>query len=240
MYDNQINAYLAKTTPLYIPKLKTPVKTLNDFLEKALGDFHNVPSGTTGITPWVSDMVTKNGKKRLKKIYERYEETCEEVGIVDFDQFRAFYYLLAVTVEQVEKLLFLTTSEQLTTTTLTNDALASQSQAEPMDLEISKNTEHQLEVVIPESSTKKTSISHTELSAKAQTFTPPATPQAKRVVTFAEMTSRNLGAGSKRDLSPMPVELREKSTSKKAQHTNTKNKLELIRKPIHNLLNKFF
>jgi hypothetical protein len=53
-------------------------------------------------------------------------------------------------------------------------------------------------------------ISHTDLNAKVQTFTPPITPHSKRTVTYAEMTSRNLGASSKRDLSPSPVKIRAK------------------------------
>jgi hypothetical protein len=78
------------------------------------------------------------------------------------------------------------------TTKPANNTLASTLQATPMDLEISINTEHQSEVEIPEPTTKKSGISHTNLNAKVQTFTPPVTPYSKQTVTYAEMTSRNL------------------------------------------------
>src|SRR4051794_12023618 len=107
MFKEEIHDYLESvmplSKPLHRPKLKTPIKTLNDFLEKVLGDLHSASSGSImALMPWVNDMVTKNGKKRLKKIFEKYEDTCEDLGCVDFDQFRAFYYLLAIVVEQVE------------------------------------------------------------------------------------------------------------------------------------------
>src|SRR3954469_3089561 len=98
MFADEIKDIIEKIS-LYIPKLKTPVKTLNDFLEKALDKAHTAPGGTSAeLTPWVDNMVTKNGKKRLKKILEKYEDTCEDIGIVDFTQFRIFYYLLVVIV----------------------------------------------------------------------------------------------------------------------------------------------
>src|SRR3954466_14274102 len=114
MFEDQINTYLAETMSPYMPKLKTPVKTLNNFLEKALGDLHNAPYGVGSIAPYVSDMVTKNGKKRLKKIFERYEETCEEMGIENFIQFRCLYYVLAIIVKQLKKSLLPTNDDQLT------------------------------------------------------------------------------------------------------------------------------
>src|SRR4051812_1399719 len=84
-----------------------------------------------------------------------------------------------------------------------------------MDLEMSTNTENQSEVVIPETTTKKSGISHTKLNAKAQTFTSPVTPHSKHTVIFAEMASRNIGAGGKWDLSPTPVVPRAKPNSNK-------------------------
>src|SRR4051812_28373907 len=97
-----VERYLASIAPPYIPKLKTPVKTLNDFLEQALKTIYDAPGGyIEHLVPWVDEMVDKKGKKRLKKILEIYEDTCGDLGIVDFNQFRALYYLLAVVVKQV-------------------------------------------------------------------------------------------------------------------------------------------
>ncbi|CAB4404109.1 unnamed protein product [Rhizophagus irregularis] len=62
-----------------------------------------------------------------------------------------------------------------------------------------QNTEHQSEDVIAESSIKNSSKSSTKLNAKAV----PYIPKGKgRTVTFAEIASRNLNAGSNRNTSP--------------------------------------
>src|SRR4051812_42062636 len=168
-------------------------------------------------------MLTKKGTKRLKKIFDKYEDSCDEVGISDFNHIRGLYYIIAIVVEHIEKHQLPIKDDQVTITTkLPNDTLVSPAQAEPMEIEISENTEHQSEVVIPETITKNSDISQMTSKAKAQTITPPVyTPRGKRTVTYAEMTSRNLGAGSKRDISPSPVVPRTKFDSNKRKTGET-------------------
>jgi hypothetical protein len=146
------------------------------------------------------------GKKKLKKIMERHEEACQDLKIENFNDLKVLYYFTMLMAEEFENSLPSggSSTARAASTNSTNDTLVS-TQATPMDLEITQNHEHQSEVVTPESSTKNSNESLEKFP-----FTPPVTPKVQRTVTFAEMASRNIGASSKRDLSPMPVKLRKK------------------------------
>src|SRR3954464_13323798 len=109
--EDEVLRYLAATTPAYIPKTQTSEKNLNDFLEQALKTLDTASSGD--VKKLVDNMVSKKGKKRLKKLHEEHSELCQEgIGIGDRDQFSALYYLLVVVVEQVEKHLLPIKSDQ--------------------------------------------------------------------------------------------------------------------------------
>src|SRR4051794_13116480 len=93
--DAELKQYMATTESPYIPKPKTSTKTLNDYLELALEKIHKSPAGyIENLTPWIDEMVSKNGKKRLKKILEKYEDTCNDIGITNFDCIRGLYYII--------------------------------------------------------------------------------------------------------------------------------------------------
>src|SRR4051812_48166601 len=103
--NDTVERYMASlaSEPPYIPKTKTPEKTVNDILELALKKLYDFPGGyVENLRPWVDNMVSKNAKKRLKKIFEKYEDTCEDLGIVSIDQFKGLYYIVAIVVEQIE------------------------------------------------------------------------------------------------------------------------------------------
>ncbi|PKC01899.1 hypothetical protein RhiirA5_426007 [Rhizophagus irregularis] len=82
-----------------------------------------------------------------------------------------------------------------------------------------QNIEHQSEDVIAESSTKNSKKSVTKLNAKA---TPYTLKGKGRTVTFAEMASRNLDAGSNCDTSPSPPGNRSKNNETKRKASDSK------------------
>ncbi|CAB4382628.1 unnamed protein product [Rhizophagus irregularis] len=88
------------------------------------------------------------------------------------------------------------------------------------------NTEHQLEDVIPKSSTKNFRQSFTKLNAKATPYTPKE--KGHSTITFAEMAFGKLDVGSNRDISLTPPSNKLKNNATK--HTASDSKAQLAKK----------
>ncbi|PKY30290.1 hypothetical protein RhiirB3_447304 [Rhizophagus irregularis] len=121
---------------------------------------------------------------------------------------------------------------QFEATEVSNDTPVS-TLVQPMETEIFENVEHQSmdvkhddqniehlsENVIAESSSKNSKMSSIKLNAKAIPYT---SKEKGRTVTFAEMASRNLDAGSNRDTSPIPPDNRSKNNEIKRKASDSK------------------
>src|SRR4051812_48274218 len=88
----------------YKPRITLPVKSITDGLAFALNKVYLTKPAL--INKYVNKVTTDKGQKRLKILYEEYEDTCEEMGIVDTGGLKQIYGGSAGKRDQIDKKIF--------------------------------------------------------------------------------------------------------------------------------------
>src|SRR4051812_8540768 len=96
--DNFETQYAVK--PLYEPTLSLSEKSITDGLAFALDKAYDTESVL--VNRYINSYVSNKGQKRLKALYEKYKNTCEELGIADTGGFKQIYYIALLVIERYE------------------------------------------------------------------------------------------------------------------------------------------
>jgi hypothetical protein len=97
--DSNVYLYPDGNKP-YEPKISVPVKSITDGLTFALNKVYLTEPAY--INKYVNKYVSNKGQKRLKDLYEEYEDTCEELGLVNIGGLKQIYYIALLITEQYE------------------------------------------------------------------------------------------------------------------------------------------